>query len=106
MAWTALWLLSPWLLCLRPAPAIGLRRLVVAGVGAAAEFGLSKLFVFTPALMNYAILILALLLAFVLSGFSCHRNYSPRRFLLWLVPWLIVGVTLGALAEFVRLVRL
>ncbi len=103
VAWTALWLLSPWLARFRPAVTIGLALLLAAVVGAVAEFGLSELSGFTPALMNYSILIVALLLAFVLSGLCCRRNYTPGRFLLWLVPWLIVGVALGAIAELVRL---
>ena len=103
VAWTALWLLSPWLARFRPALAIGWALALAAAVGAAAEFGFSQRFAFGPVLMNYAILILALLLAFVLSGFCCRRNYAPGRFLLWLVPWLILGVALGAMGELLRL---
>ena len=103
VTWTALWLLSPWLARFRPAATIGLALLLAAAVGAVAEFGLSQLAAFTPALMNYSILIVALLLAFVLSAICCRRNYAPRQFLLWLVPWLILGVALGAIAELVRL---
>lgn len=102
VAWTALWLLSPWLLRLRPVPAIGLALVVAAGIGVAAEFVLCQGPAFTSSLMNYAILILASLLAFVLSGFYCRRNYSPRRFLLWFGPWLVVGVALGVVAELGR----
>jgi len=103
VAWTALWLLSPWLLRLPPAAAIVAALLVAAMVGGAAEFGLAGSLVFTSALMNYSILLVALLLAFVLSGVCCRRNYSPRRFLLWFAPWLVAGVVLGAIAELVRL---
>ena len=80
VTWTALWLMGPWLARFRPAPAVGLALLLAAMVGAVAELGLSQRFVFTPALMNYAILVLALLLALVLSGLCCRRNYSPRSF--------------------------
>jgi hypothetical protein len=103
VTWTALWLMGPWLARFCPAPAVGLALLLAAAVGAVAELGLSQRFVFSPALMNYAILVLALLLALVLSGLCCRRNYSPRSFALWLVPWLIVGAALGATAELVRL---
>jgi hypothetical protein len=102
VAWTALWLLSPWLARLRPALAIGLALVLAATVGATAEFGVSQRLVFSPALMNYAILTFALLLAFALSGLCCRRRYTPGRFLLWLALWLVLGVALGAIAELVR----
>jgi hypothetical protein len=102
VAWTALWLLSPWLSRLHPALAISLALALAATVGAAAEFGLSQRLVFSPALMNYAILAFGLLLAFLLSGLCCRRKCTPGRFLLWLAPWLILGVALGAIAELVR----
>ena len=30
----------------------------------------------------------------------CRKNYRPRRFLVWLVPWLVVGVIVGITCEF------
>ena len=102
VTWTALWLLSPWLARFRPGPAVVLALVLAAIVGVAAEFGLSQSVGVSPALMNYAILVVALLLAFVLSAICCRRSYSPQRFLLWLVPWLIVGVALGAIGDLVR----
>jgi hypothetical protein len=101
VTWTALWLISPWLARFRPALAIGVALPLAVAVGVGAEFWLSQRLAFSPVLMNYTILIVTLLLAFVLSGMCCRRKYSPQRFLLLLGPWLILGVFLGAICELV-----
>lgn len=101
-AWTAVWLLSPWLARRRPILAFALAWLLTAGIGAAAETGLYRRLVVGEALMIYLVCTFALLTAFALSGLCCRNNYRPRRFLIWLAPWLVVGVIAGFMFELVR----
>ncbi len=99
VAWTALWLAGPWLARVRPALGFVLALVLAAMVGLAAEFGLWQRLRFDPPLTNYAVMAFALLLAFVFSTFCCRHRYTPRRFLAWLVPGLIVGVALGPIGK-------
>lgn len=88
VAWTALWLLSPWLARRRPVPAVFFVAALVTMVGIAAQLG-----VFLGGESStYLIAATALPAAFVLTRWSCRKNYRPRRFLAWLGPWLAVGV--------------
>lgn len=96
-AWTALWLMTPWLVRRRPPAAFLLAVGFLATAGMlphAAAFGIRYVY-FRPELIWYGTCALGLVLGMTLSGLCCRRNYSPRRFLLWLVPWTLVGVSLG-----------
>ena len=95
VAWTAVWLVSPWLARRSAVVALTLALGLAALVGAAGEVGASGRLAFTISLTDYAVWVFALGIAFVLSGLSCRRTYRPRRFLAWLVPWLIVGAAVG-----------
>ena len=99
VAWTAVWLISPWLARRRPALAFVLALVFAMIVGVVAEFGLYQHLAIGMSLMNYLAWAFALLLAFTLSGLCCQKSYRPRRFLAWLALWLIVGVTLGMACE-------
>jgi len=94
-AWTALWLVSPWLARCRPAAAIVLVLGLAATLGVVAQLGVYRRLDSGPFLPGYSALILALVLAFVLCGVSCRKTFRPGRFLAWLLLWLPLGVGLG-----------
>jgi hypothetical protein len=99
VAWTALWLLGPWLAKCRPPLAFVLALVLGATIGLANHFGLKEQRHLSQPLTTYAVWFFALLSAFTLSGVSCRRSYRPGRFLAWLVPWLVVGVAMGLACE-------
>jgi hypothetical protein len=99
VAWTVVWLLSPWLARCRPLPAFVLAMGLAAILGVMDQFGVYQRLHFSQPLINYLISIFALLLAFALSGLSCRNTYRPGRFLAWLLTWLIVGVAVGLICE-------
>ena len=104
VAWTALWLASPWLVKVRP-----LGNLVVAVmfvlfaalIGVAAQFGVYQHLYPNSELLDYAIGVFALLSAFALAGRCCRKRYSPGRFLAWMAVWLVVVVAIGIVCEVV-----
>ena len=94
VAWTAVWLLSPWLARRRPAVAFVLALGLAAMVNIAAQIAVYQdewRFVVTP-LTNYVIFIFALLLAFVLSGLCCRKTYRPGVFWCGWCPGLSLGL--------------
>lgn len=101
LAWTAVWLLSPWLVRRKPAIAIVLVFGVAAAVAAAGTFGGSGRFVSSMLLADYAVWVFALTSAFLLTRECCRKSYSPRRFLTWLALWLILSVAVGLACEVV-----
>lgn len=110
VAWTAIWLMSPWLARRRPAAAFVLAAAIVAIVGFAGQlgsllgldipFGFVQRMFLGESIMMYLISAFALLVAFVLSGRSCRRRYSPERFLAWLAPWLFLGILAGCMSVY------
>jgi hypothetical protein len=100
-AWTAVWLLSPWLARRRPVVAFASAVGLFAMVGIVAQFGVLRNR--GQSLRIYGIAVFALLLASVLSSYSCRKSYRPARFLAWLLPWLIIGVMAGLIYEFIWL---
>jgi hypothetical protein len=99
VAWTALWLLGPWLAKCRPPLAFVLALVLGAAIGLANGFVLYEQRHLGRPLTIYAVWLFALLLAFALSGLSCRKTYGAGRFLAWLVPWLVVGVAIGLVCE-------
>jgi len=55
------------------------------------------------ALAMLAVLALAMLLGFVLSGRCCRKRYGPVRFMLWLAVWMVV-VCLASMIVFYGIV--
>jgi hypothetical protein len=100
VGWTAIWLLGPWLARVRPLLNFALAVMLAALIGVAAQFGSYGNAYLNMQLLDYAVWMFALLVAMVFSAACCRKKYSPRRFLAWLVPWMVVGVTVGIACEF------
>jgi hypothetical protein len=114
VAWTAVWLLGPWLARHRPAMAFLLALAVIAIVAISAEVGVTfpltdeRLYVHVcgyrlPDIPLYlrlhghrftsdAMWLFPLPVAFALSAVCCRKNYRPRRFMIWLGLWLVVAI--------------
>ncbi len=93
-AWSALWLISPWLVRLRPwlTYLLALAFLLAAGMlPHAVAFGVGHVYRGYTAVMWYGACALGLFLGMTLTGISCRKVFSRRRFLLWLAavdrPW-------------------
>lgn len=105
VAWTALWLLGPWLARRRPALALLLSLALVAAVTIVAEVGVTLADPYLYAhlypiwFMRDVIYIMPLPVAFALSAACCRRSYTPRRFMIWLAFWLIAAVFSGAVLQ-------
>ncbi len=95
VAWTALWLWSPWLARRRPVLAVLFVAALVSMVGVAGQLGVFERVYFRGELSTYLVAASALPAAFVLTRWSCRKSYGPRRFLAWLGLWLVVGVLAG-----------
>jgi hypothetical protein len=95
VAWSAIWLLSPWLARRRPVTAFLLVVVFAAMVGIGGQFGVFHRLYFAFELSMYLTAALALPAAFVISRWSCRKHFRPKRFIAWLVPWLILGVIAG-----------
>jgi hypothetical protein len=99
--WTVMWISSPWLSRLRPIITIVLSMVIAAVFGVAAEFGVYGGWSLPCInLAFYGVGILALLSAFVLSGQRCRQKHHPRRFMVYLVPCLMIGTAAGFLIVF------
>jgi hypothetical protein len=100
VAWTMIWLLSPWLARCRPRLAAILALSSAAVIGAAASCCVNarntNLF-----LLVYGIPVFATIFAFTASRLCCRKVYGPWRFLAWLPVWLIAGVAVGLLNDMV-----
>ena len=104
--WTVMWILSPWLSRLRPIIAIVLSIVIAAVFGVAAQFGVYGGWSLPcNNLAFYGVGILALLSAFVLSGQRCRQKHHPRRFMVYLVPCLMIGTAAGFLIVFCATAR-
>jgi hypothetical protein len=99
VAWTALWLISPWLARVPRLLSFVLAAAVVALIGIGAQFAVDRRVHLSLTLTDYGVLAYSLLLAIALGRMSCRKRYSPRRFLAWLVPWMIVGASVGIAGE-------
>ncbi len=97
-AWTATWLLSPWLAQRRPAVAFLLTLGVGAIVSTSAAVGVSPpmpefsqyVRLCANSLVIPGIYTFALPSACALNAWHCRKNYHPPHFLLWLGPSLFV----------------
>ena len=97
-AWSALWLISPWLVRLRPwlTYLLALAFLLAAGMlPHAVAFGVGHVYRGYTAVMWYGACALGLFLGMTLTGISCRKVFSRRRFLLWLAPWTVLGASTG-----------
>lgn len=98
VAWTAAWLLGPWLTkCRRP---IGF--MLVLGqaliVGMAVHYWFEKSLLNEPfQLLYFATMFFPLPTAFALSGYCCQKKFRPVRFMLWLMLWTIIGFAVGCI---------
>ncbi len=100
VAWTAIWLLGPWLARLRPVVALSVALGLAATLGVVAQSGLRGYWYFSPpGLVEDLVGSGALVLSFALSGFSCRKRYVAWKFSLWLLFWLAVTVFMGRAAE-------
>lgn len=95
LALTTVWLVSPWLARRRAAIAVVVVATVAAVIATAGTFGGDR-FVSRYSLAEYAVWVLALVSAFLLSRLCCRRRYSRRRFLTWLAIWLVPSVFIGS----------
>jgi hypothetical protein len=99
VAWTALWLLGPWLARCRPTFAVILALGLTAMLGMGAQRALRGYWPFGLTLVEDLVASLPLVLAFVLSGLCCRRRYTPWKFSLWLLFWLPAAVLTGVACE-------
>jgi len=73
-----------------------LAMVLMAGIGIAGAISYSGL-AFSPEVLGaavvFAVLTLAMLLAFVFAGCCCRKRYSGLRFMLWLAIWTVGACT-------------
>ena len=91
VAWTALWLVSPWLARCRPPAAFALALMFAAAIGFGEYFGIYQNHGIGQPLTSYMAWVLAISTAVALTAISCRKTYRPGRFLLRLALWLIVA---------------
>ena len=92
-SWAAVWLLAPWLAPRRVAAAIALALVVMLAVGAVyflsvCDFGLideSRMWI-----VIHVAGAIALLVATALAARRCRSGYRPRRYMAWLLLWMLV----------------
>lgn len=98
-AWTAAWLLSPWLAKLRPIVALALVLAMSLMIGVVQGFWFEPALLFRPlSLIGLVMGFFPLPVAFALSALCCQRKYRLRRFMLWLMLWLVVAFAVGCVA--------
>ena len=91
-AWAVVWLLSHWLAKCHATAGFFLAlmaMLMVGGLSYASIYGISSARELVYWWGPYGTCVLALLLAMMLSGFNCRRQYRPGRFAAWLLLWTI-----------------
>jgi len=90
---TFLWLIAPKLGKFNPWFAFFLSfaltmALFLVGIVSYHGFGFSRDTM--VALLMLAVMALAILLGFILSGWCCRKHYGPVRFTLWLAIWMVI----------------
>jgi len=95
VAWTAVWLLGPWLARCRPKFAAAVALVPVCSVGIAIQYwfqqSLLGLLREPGWLIASVVVFLPLLTAYALSAHCCRKSYHRWRFMLWLLFWVVVG---------------
>lgn len=120
-SWAVVWLLAPWLARCRVWAALLLATAAMLAAGGVFYFSVCD-FASPDGPDFWSVLhvagALALLVATVLGAYSCRTEYQPRRFMVWLLLWMIavpvlsIPVTMlvaaffgsDGLIDFVRLV--
>lgn len=92
-AWAAVWLLAPWLARRRLAVSLALAlaaMLVAGGVYYFSVYGWEAADELTPWGVLHVAGVLTLLLATTLAAYHCRHGYQPRRFMAWLLLWMVL----------------
>jgi len=92
-SWAAVWLLAPWLARRHVVTALMLALAAMWGAGGVYYFrvyGLGAADEFLPLAVFHAAGALSLLAATVLGAYFCRSEYQPRRFMAWLLLWMLL----------------
>jgi len=92
--WAAVWLAGPWLVGGTRAATLGRAAGLILAMGALAGLGYHGLTSLPTAAATCVLAVmgpLALMVAMMISGYSCRTQYQPGRFMLWLMLWIVVA---------------